>query len=50
MALDRLVRPALVVVDMQNNLVRIGAPLEVPQSCATIPVHHALLKRRPAGR
>jgi nicotinamidase-related amidase len=30
MALDRLVRPALVVVDMQNNLVRIGAPLEVP--------------------
>lgn len=43
MALDRLVRPALVVVDMRNNFVRIGAPLQVPESCATSPVHQALL-------
>jgi nicotinamidase-related amidase len=28
--------PALVVVDMQNDFVRIGAPLEVPSSRATI--------------
>jgi nicotinamidase-related amidase len=43
MVLDRLARPALVVVDMQNDFVRIGAPLEVPESRATIPVHQALL-------
>ena len=42
MVLDRLARPAL-VVDMQNDFVRIGAPLEVPQSRATIPAHQALL-------
>ena len=29
---ERLVHPALVVVDMQNDFVRVGAPLEVPES------------------
>ena len=33
---DRLVAPALVVVDMQNDFVRAGAPLEVPDARATI--------------
>jgi nicotinamidase-related amidase len=43
MAIDRLARPALVVVDMQNDFVRVGAPLEVPESRLTIPVHQALI-------
>jgi isochorismate hydrolase len=43
MAIDQLAHPALVVVDMQNDFVRIGAPLEVPESRPTIPVHQALL-------
>lgn len=29
--------PALVIVDMQNDFVRVGAPLEVPDARATIP-------------
>ncbi len=33
---DRLVAPALLVVDMQNDFVRAGAPLEVPDARATI--------------
>ena len=33
---DRLADPALLVVDMQNDFVRVGAPLEVPDACATI--------------
>lgn len=32
----RLRDPALLVVDMQNDFVRVGAPLEVPQARATI--------------
>jgi nicotinamidase-related amidase len=40
---DRLTRPALIVVDMQNDFVRVGAPLEVPDARATIPAHRALL-------
>ena len=40
---DRLVAPALVVVDMQNDFVRAGAPLEVPDAHATIPVQRRLL-------
>ncbi len=40
---DRLANPALVVVDMQNDFVRAGAPLEVPEARATIPAHRALL-------
>lgn len=39
----RLQRPALVVVDMQNDFVRVGAPLEVPDSRDTIEVHQKLL-------
>ena len=40
---ERLSRPALVVVDMQNDFVRVGAPLEVPDARGTIPAHRALL-------
>jgi ureidoacrylate peracid hydrolase len=43
MPLDRLAHPALVIVDMQNDFVRVGAPLEVPESRPTIPVHQRLL-------
>jgi len=41
--IDRLNRPALVIVDMQNDFVRVGAPLEVPEARPTIPVHQALI-------
>lgn len=34
---DRVRDPALVIVDMQNDFVRVGAPLEVPDARATIP-------------
>jgi hypothetical protein len=40
---DRFAHPALVIVDMQNDFVRVGAPLEVPESRPTIPVHQRLL-------
>ena len=40
---DRLVAPALVVVDMQNDFVRAGAPLEVPDARETIAAHLRLL-------
>jgi nicotinamidase-related amidase len=43
MTIDRFARPALLVVDMQNDFVRVGAPLEVPEARATIPVHQALI-------
>ncbi|HEX2441150.1 MAG TPA: cysteine hydrolase [Methylomirabilota bacterium] len=43
MASDQFSRAAVVVVDMQNDFVRVGAPLEVPESRPTIPVHQALL-------
>lgn len=43
MAIDRFAHPALLVVDMQNDFVRVGAPLEVPEARATIPVHQMLL-------
>ena len=33
---ERLREPALLVVDMQNDFVRVGAPLEVPDARATI--------------
>jgi nicotinamidase-related amidase len=42
---DRVHRPALLVVDMQNDFVRVGAPLEVPDARATIAVHRALIGR-----
>jgi nicotinamidase-related amidase len=43
---------ALIVVDMQNDFVRVGAPLEVPDARETIEVHLELLewfrsRRRP---
>ncbi len=34
--IDRMPRPALLVVDMQNDFVRKGAPLEVPDARGTI--------------
>src|SRR5258705_8660713 len=43
MTIGHLPHPALVVVDMQNDFVRIGAPLEVPESRPTIRVHQSLL-------
>ena len=42
-AADRLPAPALIVVDMQNDFVRAGAPLEVPDARATIEIHQRLL-------
>jgi nicotinamidase-related amidase len=44
-ALKMLKDPALVVVDMQNDFVRVGAPLEVPEARATIPTIARLLAR-----
>ena len=41
--IDRLVNPALVIVDMQNDFVWVGAPLEVPQARETISVHQELI-------
>lgn len=38
-------RSALVVVDMQNDFVRVGAPQEVPDARATIPVIRSLIDR-----
>ena len=43
MTIDRLSRPALVVVDMQNDFVRVGAPLEVPTSRDTISAQRMLI-------
>jgi nicotinamidase-related amidase len=40
---DRLHAPALLVVDMQNDFVRAGAPLEVPDARDTIAAHQRLL-------
>jgi nicotinamidase-related amidase len=47
----RALDPALVVVDMQNDFVRVGAPLEVPDARATIEPHRRLVAAfRAAGR
>ena len=40
---QQLEHPALLVVDMQNDFVRQGAPLEVPDARATIPANRALI-------
>lgn len=40
---DRIRNPALVVVDMQNDFVRQGAPLEVPDARGTVEAHHCLI-------
>ncbi len=39
----RFTAPALLVVDMQNDFVRTGAPLEVPDARATIEAHRRLI-------
>lgn len=44
-ALNLLRNPALVIVDMQNDFVRVGAPLEVAEARATIPTISGLLTR-----
>jgi nicotinamidase-related amidase len=43
MTIERFAHPALVVVDMQNDFVRMGAPLEVPEARDTISIQQALL-------
>jgi nicotinamidase-related amidase len=44
-------RTGLVIVDMQNDFVRVGAPLEVPDARKTIPANQRLLERfRSEGR
>jgi nicotinamidase-related amidase len=40
---DRLRNAALIIVDMQNDFVREGAPLEVPDARRTIEPHRALI-------
>jgi nicotinamidase-related amidase len=40
-----LPRTALIVVDMQNDFVRVGAPQEVPDARATIPIIRMLIDR-----
>jgi nicotinamidase-related amidase len=40
---ERLRDPALLIVDMQNDFVRRGAPLEVPDARATLPAHQRLI-------
>jgi nicotinamidase-related amidase len=41
---DRLENPALVIVDMQNDFVRAGAPLEVPDARDTIAANLRLIE------
>jgi len=43
MPIDRWANPALLIVDMQNDFVRKGAPMEVPDARVTIPQHQELL-------
>jgi nicotinamidase-related amidase len=43
MAVDQWRNPALVIVDMQNDFVRTGAPMEVPDAGKTIPQHQRLI-------
>ncbi|HEX2887059.1 isochorismatase family cysteine hydrolase [Vineibacter terrae] len=48
---DRGRDPALLVVDMQNDFVRVGAPLEVPAARDTVAAHRRLIAAfRAAGR
>lgn len=48
---ERVAAPALVVVDMQNDFVRPGAPLEVPDARGTIAAHLRLIEAfRSRGR
>ncbi|CAN5585019.1 isochorismatase family protein [soil metagenome] len=41
---DNLKNSALIIVDMQNDFVRPGAPLEVPDAIHTVPAHKKLLE------
>lgn len=43
MSIDPWCNPALLIVDMQNDFVREGAPMEVPDARATIPHHQRLI-------
>lgn len=43
MAVNRWANPALVIVDMQNDFVRAGAPMEVPDARATFAQHNLLI-------
>jgi len=48
---ERVADPVLLVVDMQNDFVRAGAPLEVPDARDTIPAQQRLIQRfRARGR
>lgn len=47
--LTELRKPALVVIDMQNDFVRRGAPLEVPSARQTIPPIRKLIQAFRAG-
>ncbi len=40
---DQVENPALLIVDMQNDFVRPGAPLEVPDARSTIAAHRTLI-------
>jgi nicotinamidase-related amidase len=42
---ERVADPALLIVDMQNDFVRAGAPLEVPDARSTIPAQRRLIER-----
>ncbi|WSH68613.1 isochorismatase family protein (plasmid) [Rhizobium ruizarguesonis] len=42
--LPKIERPALLVVDMQNDFVRAGAPFEVPAAQETIPSQQRLVR------
>jgi nicotinamidase-related amidase len=44
MAVDRFAKPALLIVDMQNDFVRVGAPMEVPKARDTISQHQQLIQ------
>jgi nicotinamidase-related amidase len=50
MAVGRFAKPALLIVDMQNDFVRVGAPMEVPQARDTISQHQQLIKYFRQGR
>lgn len=43
MSVDPWHNPALLIVDMQNDFVREGAPMEVPDARQTIPQHRRLI-------
>lgn len=44
MSVDRWTKTALLIVDMQNDFVRVGAPMEVPQARETISQHQRLIE------